>query len=98
LYRSGVISNFTIVSTFTKNKFIRTITFAVFFYKNSPFFRKIKTISSPSKKFFISYNSLKLAQKVFKNSILIISTSKGLLTNFEATKLLVGGLLVYIIT
>ena len=96
-YRTGIVSNFILYKNmYTKNTnfFIK---FSPIFYKNSNFFKKIKTISTPSKAFYIRINSLHLIQKVFKSSIVIISTSKGLLTLNEALSVGIGGKVVYII-
>jgi len=54
-------------------------------------------VSSPSKKFYITTSSLILLQKIFKSSILILSTSKGLLTGTEALSLGVGGSVIYVV-
>lgn len=92
LYRLGVVSNFLI-----HHKPLIKISFTVFFYKNTSFFKKIQIISTPSKKFFISKEVILMTRKVFKSSIIILSTSKGLLSSNEAVLLGLGGKLVYII-
>ena len=97
LYRSGVITNFIIIKNSIKSSNQLSIKFTVLFYKNSPFFKKIKLISTPSKQFFITKSALKLSQKVFKTSLIIISTNKGLLTHQEADALGLGGKVVYIV-
>ena len=90
LYRTGVISNFILVSP-------KLIKFTVFFYKNSPFFKKIQLVSSQSKNFFININALVLTKKVFKSSLIILSTPKGLLTSKESISLGTGGQVIFII-
>lgn len=96
LYRSGVITNFIVTKNLPNNK-QPNIKFTVLFYKNSSFFKKIKLISTPSKQFFVTKTTLKLSQKVFKTSLIIISTNKGLLTHQEAIALGLGGKVIYII-
>jgi len=90
LYRSGVISNFLIQSN-------RTIKLTAFFYKNSPFFKKINLISTKSKSFFIKHQSLKIVQKLLKASIIILSTRLGLVTGKEALQLGLGGKIIFLI-
>jgi len=87
-----VVSNFLI-----HYKPLIKISFTVFFYKNTSFFKKIQIISTPSKKFFISKEVMLMTRKVFKSSIIVLSTSKGLLSSNEAVLLGLGGKLVYII-
>ena len=100
LYRLGIISNFFIfkkqISSKTKTlqKYIR---FTVFFYKNNPFFSKIKLISTSSKVFSINIKTLKLLKNTFRSSLVILSTPYGLLSHKEALKLNTGGKLLYII-
>ena len=96
LYRSGAITSFIILNSSCNQK-KTLIKFTVLFYKSSPFFKNIKLISTRSKQLFITKKALLLTQKVFKSSLIIISSSKGLLTHHEATKLGVGGKIVYII-
>jgi ribosomal protein S8 len=62
------------------------------FYRNTPFFKSIRLISTPSKKHQISLKSLSLLNKTLKASILILSTNKGIITHHDALKFKVGGL------
>jgi len=94
LYKSGVLSNFKIVTT-ANNKVLIKIT--VLYYKNIPFFQKINPVSTLSKKFFINYKTLKLIHTVFKSSLLILSTTLGVVTGKEALSLGVGGIIIYLI-
>merc|ERR1711976_491925 len=69
LFRYGIISNFIIFKKIKFNKKLLYIKFTSFSYLNSPFFKKIKTVSTRSKKYYLSYKSIKLLQKSFKNTI-----------------------------
>ena len=93
----GVVSNFLIFKTNNAYKSKISIKFSSFFYLNSPFFKKIKTVSTPSKKYYISFRSVKLLKKSFKNSVIILSTNKGLVNINDAFSLGVGGFIIYII-
>ena len=98
LNRYGIISNFIILKIVQPRNPKITIKFNSFSYLNSPFFKKIKTVSTPSKKYYINFKSIKLLEKSFKNSIIILSTNKGLVTINDAFSLGLGGFVVYIIT
>lgn len=92
MHEVGVISTFFI---FYKKRYY--IKFASFFYKNAPFFKKIKTVSTAVKIFYIDLNTLQLVNKVLKQSVLILSTNKGLLTHQKALFLGVGGKILYLV-
>ena len=95
LYRSGAISYFSILnSTTSKQMYIK---FTVFFYKNISFFQKLIQVSTSSKSFYITNKSLKLTQKIFKSTIIFVSTSKGYLTHKEALSLGLGGKIIYLL-
>jgi ribosomal protein S8 len=55
----------------------------------------IKLISKPSNKLFLKASQLKKIN--FSKKIIFISTSKGILSNFECEKLNIGGLLLFAI-
>jgi len=94
LYRSGVITNFLIVKSLHSRIYIK---FSIKYYNNLAFFRKLTTVSTSSKIFFVSYRTLKLSVQVFKTSIIILSTPYGLLTLAEALSKRTGGIIVYIV-
>jgi ribosomal protein S8 len=62
------------------------------YFNQKPIFQNITIISKPSKPVFISYKMLKHITLKYK-FILIINTNKGVLTNFEALKNKLGGVL-----
>ena len=94
-YLIGCIFRYKIISLANGKKYIKI---SLFFYKNKTFFKLIKLVSTPSKLFYISYNSLNIITKSLKSSILILSTSKGLMTHISANKLKIGGLLIFTIS
>ena len=96
-YKLGCINNFFIHTTKHNSYIIKYLTFSIFFYKNSPFFKQIKLISSLSKKHTITYKALKIINQSIGTSILILSTTKGLLTHNEALKLKIGGLILAVL-
>nr|BBC77573.1 ribosomal protein S8 [Nitzschia sp. PL1-4] len=56
---------------------------------NKPMFKKIKQISKPSLRTYMSSN--KLSKLLDHNGITLLSTSKGILTNKRAKELHLGG-------
>lgn len=62
-----------------------------FFYKNILLFQKIKIISKPTKSFFISLKALKLISKRSDRTVILLSTSKGILTHSQALDRRISG-------
>lgn len=92
--------NINIVKVFLKIniiKFVRIKDNYIFAYinyvNNKPIFKNIINMFKPSKKRFISLKELEKIKKKH-NWILILSTNKGLINNFEAVNFKVGGLLI----
>ena len=89
LYRVGLVKNFSII----KLEQTLYIWLTPFFYKNVPFFKSAKLISTSSKKFYVSYRALKLLGRSVGSSIYILSTSRGLMTHLECLSYRTGGIL-----
>lgn len=70
------------------NSILITIYFV--YLSGEPVFRSIKNLNKPSKMNIINYKQLSKFNKK-NNSLFLMSTSKGLLTNFEAEKYRIGG-------
>ena len=97
LYKIGCLNNFVIYTKKIQNVYQKLIYFSIFFYKNSPFFKQIKLISSSSKKHTITYKALKIINQSIGSSILLISTSHGLMTHRQALNVKLGGLLIAVL-
>lgn len=65
-------------------------------YPNTSGWCNAKIISKPSKKFYISYKQLFLHTKYNFNSVILLHTTKGLITHSEALKQKVGGQIVFV--
>ena len=59
---------------------------SVFFYKNTPFFKSFRLISTPSKRYTVTYKALTLLSISIGSSVIILSTSQGLITHKQALK------------
>ena len=93
----GFLYKFLIITKKQKNKIIKEILITMFFYKNTPFFKSCNLISTPSKSFFITIKALRILKVNLEQSILILSTSKGVITHTKALKFGIGGLMLYIL-
>ena len=93
----GYIYKFFVLNKNWKNLNIKEILLTIFFYKQTPFFKSCKLISTSAKSFFITLKALQLLKNNLEQSILILSTSKGIITHKKALQLNIGGLLLYII-
>lgn len=94
LYQIGAINQFLILESSKesrkyKKKFIR---FSVMFYKNTPYIKALKLLSRPSKMYPITLKILNIVERYSGESLLILSTSKGLLTHKECLKQRCSGL------
>jgi len=85
LYLNGFIANFKVLNNFKIKVYITYLS------NSLSIFQSLKIMSKGSKKNYISFNKLVF---FFNNKFCIVSTSKGLLTNFQAIKKRVGGELV----
>ena len=75
---------------FIKNN---TITVYINYKNNKPVFKNIINIFKSSNKKFISLKNLKKINSKH-NWIFILSTNKGIINNYEALKLKIGGLII----
>ena len=62
-----------------------------FIYKKSPFYKIVKLVSTPSKIFTIKLDTLRVIQISIGQAVMILETTKGLLTHREALKLKISG-------
>lgn len=76
----------------------RYLLFTPYFYKQTTFFKYIRLISTISKKFTVTFKALIIINRSLKSSLLLIETSKGILTHKDALRLRVGGLLLCVIS
>ena len=63
------------------------------YINNKPIFKNITNLFKPSHKLYISLKNLKKISQKY-NWIMVLSTSKGVLNNFEAIEEGVGGVLI----
>jgi ribosomal protein S8 len=97
LFKAGAVNHYTLIKLGKKNKINLFIKFTVFHFKNSPFYKTIRIVTTQSKSFSITLGTIKLLLPIFKTSLFILSTPLGLLTHAEALKLGTGGLIVCIL-
>jgi len=108
LQTSGYIRSFTFVEpSKMQNKkgpaTFKNIEVALSFFDNAPVLKGIKSVSTPSRRCYVTYKMLKLGRintvgrakelylKGFKFNFVILSTSQGIMTAEEAIKRKIGG-------
>ncbi len=97
LYKLGCINNFVLHSKVKGRRLQKYVTFSIFFFKNTPFFKSLRLVSSPSKKHTVTYSGLRIIQQSLGASVLLISSVHGLITHEKALKLKIGGLIVAVL-
>jgi len=70
----------------------------IFLYNNTPFFKSFRLLSTPSRRYTISYKALRILSVSIGASTIILSTSFGLITHEDALERRIGGLLLYILS
>lgn len=60
------------------------------------YWKNAKIVSTPSKKYYISYKKLHLLTKYDFSTIIILHTSQGLLTSHQAIKNKIGGQILFV--
>lgn len=94
-----IILKFLFKENFIKTYFNFKNNFIVFLkYRPNSVIKKIEMISIPSKKIYVNLYTLKSILYKNKNSFYLLSTSKGILSGYDAIKLNVGGELLFQIT
>jgi len=94
----GCIHRFLISSSIYKKNPKYIIWLTIFLYNNTPFFKSFRLLSTPSKHYTISYKALRILSTSIGASIIILSTSYGLITHKEALEKHIGGLLLFILS
>lgn len=95
LYVVGAVRNYVVINSKRNNdKIILTPSF----YKNSPFYKNIRYVSTPSKKHTVTLKALRLLKTAIRASILVLSTPYGLVTHKEAIRLKTGGIIICILS
>jgi ribosomal protein S8 len=61
------------------------------FFKNTPFFKSLRLLSTPSKKHTTTLKGLRLINLSIKSSVIILSTPYGIIDHREALRIGTGG-------
>ena len=98
LFSIGYISNYSVVTENpiltnsklpnSKNSWIYVNTI---FFKNTPFFKSLRLVSTPSKKHTTTLKALHVINISIKSSIIILSTPYGIIDHREALRIGTGG-------
>lgn len=96
-YKNAVIKNYIIIEKSFKSKKTKYIRFNGLFFKNEPYFKGARLVSTPSRKHTISLRGLMLLRRISGTSIIILETSRGIISHLDAIRLGVGGLILCVI-
>jgi len=94
LKRIGIIKFYVVSEKLGTRQLIKL---SPFFYKNASFFRKIRLVSTPSKRFNLKLRTLQILSKSLGETIIILETSNGILTHIDALRLKTGGKILLVI-
>lgn len=84
LYRLGYIRGFTI-----RDK--KSIVVLLKYINNKPIIRNINVVSTPGRRIYLNYKRIESELKKKDSGFLILSTSKGIITDEETVMFNVGG-------
>ena len=91
----GCVNNFQIINSKISNENFAYL--SVPFYRNTPFFKSIRLVSTGSKKYYLSFKALTLVAPTLNSSIMFLSANYGIINHREALRKKVGGLILYIL-
>jgi ribosomal protein S8 len=92
--RLGLINSFLLINTLNKYLLVKL---SPFFYKNTPFFKGLRLVSTPSKRFNIKLRTLQILEKSLGETIVILETSHGIITHRDALRLKIGGKILFVL-
>ena len=94
----GCVHRFFITQSNKLNPNSLVIWLTVFLYKNTPFFKSFRLLSTPSRQYTITAQALRILNTSLGSSTIILSTSDGLITHQSAIYKGIGGLLLFILS
>ena len=96
-YKYGIIRNYIILQKLEKRKIVSYIRFNGVFFKGESYYRSVRLVSSPSRKHNISLKGLNLIRHSVGHSLIILETSRGLISHKEALRFGTGGAILCVI-
>ena len=91
-----VLNNIGLISVLIDNS--SNFSFSTNSYKAMPFFNNIKLVSSETKAYYITLQSLRKLSNTLRSTKLIMETNKGIVTHTTALRLNVGGKVLAIVS
>jgi ribosomal protein S8 len=93
LYRVGCVQRFLLSTEHRNGRRIRFAYISTPFFKQVPYFKSVRLVSTPSKRHTISLKSLRIITMSIRSSLIILSTPYGIVNHNEALRLRTGGLI-----
>jgi len=93
LYRVGCVQRFLLSTEYRKGRRVRFAYISTPFFKQTPYFKSVRLVSTPSKRHTISLKSLRIITMSIRSSLIILSTPYGIVNHNEALRLRTGGLI-----
>lgn len=93
--RLGLINSFLLINTTQKHLLIKL---SPLFYKSTPFFKSVRLVSTPSKRFNLKLKTLQILEKSLGETTVILETSQGIITHRDALKLKIGGKILFVLS
>jgi ribosomal protein S8 len=94
----GYINNYSVSAEKSTMKVINTVNtknswiyVSPVFFKNTPFYKSIRLVSTPSKKHVTTLKGLRTINLSIKSSVIILSTPYGIIDHREALRIGTGG-------
>ena len=78
-----------------KNKRRFLIRISPLYFKNKSFYRHAKLVTTPSREYSLSVDSMRTLRSFSGETVFILSTNRGVMTMEEAYKLKIGGIVLY---
>ena len=97
LHSQGVINHFLIHKSISNRVPTHYITFSPLFYRSTPFFKNVRLVTTPSRKHTISLSALRMVSPSVRSSVILLSTSQGIIPHTEALALRIGGLILCVL-
>ena len=97
LHRVGCVNRYVHLHKYQKQLKLSYVFLTIPFFKQKPFFKSIRLVSTSAKSYNISLIAIRCIADSLRSSLLLLSTPYGIIDHREAIRLKTGGLLLCVI-